>query len=117
MNRFRLERSARDQVTSHSGLALVGLALNRHTKLDKELKRTIPLRHGISHADMVRTYVGQLCVGKSDFDAVENVRNNAFFKRSLGIKRVFVGTGESASKREWKPGEMEPARRRSQTLD
>ncbi|MBT3967806.1 MAG: hypothetical protein HOL04_00140 [Gammaproteobacteria bacterium] len=37
---------------------------------------------------MIRTYVGQLSVGKSDFDTVENVRKDRYFKQALGIKQI-----------------------------
>ena len=50
--------------------------------------RQIPLRHGIAHADCVKSYVGLLCTGKSDFDAIENKRNDTFFITALGIERV-----------------------------
>jgi hypothetical protein len=57
------------------------------TGLDREL-RGIPLRHGIAHADCVKSYVGLLCTAKSDFDAIENKRNDTFFMTALGIERV-----------------------------
>jgi hypothetical protein len=44
MKRFIIEQSNQEFYTSHSGLALVGLALNRHTALASALKRTIPQR-------------------------------------------------------------------------
>ena len=86
MRRFEIVRSNRDTLTSHSGLALVGRAL-RHTCLDRDLK-AIPLRHGIAHADCVKSYVGLLCTAKSDFDAIENKRRDAFFKRALGAEHA-----------------------------
>jgi len=86
MRRFELVRSDTDCIISHSGLALVGRALG-HTHLDRDLA-TIPLRHGIAHSDCVKSYVGLLCTAKSDFEAVENRRKDAFFKTALGIKKV-----------------------------
>ena len=86
MRRFQIVQSDTDIMTSHSGLALVGRAL-RHTQLGNDLD-TIPLRHGIAHADCVRSYVGLLCMAKSDFDAVENRREDTFFKTALGIAKV-----------------------------
>ncbi len=88
MKRFVLEQSDTEFYTSHSGLALVGLCLNRFTPLSKSLRSAIPLRHGIAHVDVVKSYLGQLCLGKSDFDAVENVRKDRYFKESLGIGQV-----------------------------
>lgn len=86
MKRFQIVQSARDFYTSHSGLALIGLAINRHTGLKKTL-RSVSKRHGIPNVDLIRTFVGQLCLGKSDFDAVENVRHDRYFKQALGIKQ------------------------------
>ncbi len=86
MRRFDIVQSDTDELTSHSGLALVGRAL-RHTDLDRDLQ-TIPLRHGIAHADCVKSYVGLLCTAKSDFDAIENRRQDAFFKEALDVAKV-----------------------------
>jgi len=86
MRRFNLVPSDTDLLTSHSGLALVGRALE-HTQLDRDLA-TIPLRHGIAHADCVKSYVGLLCTAKSDFEAVENRRTDDFFKTALGVAKV-----------------------------
>ena len=58
MRRFILEQSNDEIYTSHSGLALVGLCLNRYADVDKTLRKAIPLRHGVSHGDMVKAYVG-----------------------------------------------------------
>ncbi|MFM8898942.1 MAG: hypothetical protein ACKOF9_03220, partial [Burkholderiales bacterium] len=36
----------------------------------------------------MRSYLGLLCLGKNDFDAIENFRTDAFFKRSLALQAV-----------------------------
>ncbi len=54
MRRFILEQSDTEFYTSHSGLALVGLCLNRYGQLNQALEKGIPLRHGISHADIIK---------------------------------------------------------------
>src|SRR5665648_156256 len=61
MRRFEIVQSTTAMVTSHSGLALVGRALE-HTRLAKDLGQ-ISLRHGIAHADCVTSYIGLLCTG------------------------------------------------------
>jgi hypothetical protein len=88
MKRFVLEKSKKQIYTSHSGLALVGLCLNRYTKLARSLQAAIAQRHGISHGDVAKSYLGQLCLGKSDFEAVSNVRQDKYFKQALDIRRV-----------------------------
>lgn len=88
MRRFIIEQSDAD-ITSHSGLALVGMALNRHCDLTAHVDRYIPLRrHGIAHSDVLRSLIGLLCLGKSDFDAVENMRKDRFFATAMGISTM-----------------------------
>jgi len=84
---FIFEQSDTEIYASHAGLAVIGPLLNRHSGLKKRLK-SIPLRHGIPHIDLIRTYVGLLCQGKNDFEAVEGVRQDPFFQRALGIGRM-----------------------------
>ena len=61
MQRFQIKQSKKEYYTSHSGLALIGLALNRYTCLKKEL-RALAKRHGIPMMELIRTYVGQLAL-------------------------------------------------------
>ena len=84
---FIFEQSDSEIYASHAGLAVVGPIINRHSGLRKRLK-SIPLRHGILHIDLVRTYLGLLCQGKNDFEAVEEVRKDLFFQQALEIGRV-----------------------------
>ena len=51
--------------TSHSGLAI-----NRQASLKKSL-RSVVKRHGIPNIELILTYIGQLSLSKSDFDAVD----------------------------------------------
>ena len=90
MRRFEIVQSETDTTTSHSGLALVGRALGL-TRLGADLDDNIALRHGIAHSACVASYVGIVCTGKSDFEAIENRRNDDFFKTSLGIAKVPSG--------------------------
>ena len=86
MRRFQIMQSDTATLTSHAGLALVGQAL-QHTRLDRDLAG-VPLRHGIAHADCVKSYVGLLTTAKSDFDAIENRRADDVFRTSLGLAQV-----------------------------
>lgn len=89
MKRFIIEKSEDEFYTSHSGMALIGLCVNRFTSLVKRLGSVSNLRKGaISHADVVRSYIGMLCLGKSDFAAIEGFRQDRFFLESLGLKEV-----------------------------
>lgn len=64
----------------------MGHCLNQHTLL-KKTSRSIAKRHGIPNIELIRTYLGLICVGKSDFEAVETVRNDPFFKAAMGLKQ------------------------------
>ncbi len=44
-----------------------------------------PVRSGASNSDILKSYLALLCLGKSDFDAIEGFRGNAFFMRTLGL--------------------------------
>ncbi len=66
MRHFIIKQSD-SNITSHSGLSLIGLAVNRHTQLGQQLDRKLPLRHGIRHSDLVKSYIGLLGIGKNDF--------------------------------------------------
>ena len=87
MQKYILEQSDTETYTSHAGLSLIGLCLNKYGNINKALK-PIPLRHGIAHSDIIKSYMGTLSLGKSDFEAVENYRQDKHFKTSLSIKQV-----------------------------
>jgi hypothetical protein len=64
MKRFKIVRS-NAEITGQSGLALIGQAIKHYTNLSQELDKQIPLRHGIAHSDVIKSYLGLLCVGKN----------------------------------------------------
>jgi hypothetical protein len=47
-----------------------------------------PGLHGIAHRDVVKSDLGLLALGKSDFEAVANVRADPCCRRALDIARV-----------------------------
>ena len=47
-----------------------------------------PVRSGIANSCIVKSYLGLLCLGKNDFDAIESFRGNAFFMRALRLQAV-----------------------------
>lgn len=86
--RFKLEQSKQEFYTSQSGLALVGVALNRYTSLASRADKAAPKR-GIVTSDVLRSYLGLLCQGKSDFAAIRPFyEGDAFFRASLGLTKV-----------------------------
>ncbi len=86
MPRFELKQSTR-HITSYAGLILVGLCLEA-ARLDL-LDKQFPVPKGqIPTSDIVKSYIGLLALGKSDFEAIEAFRNDRFFRQALQIGRV-----------------------------
>lgn len=86
--RFTIEQSEQEFYTSHSGMALVGLAINRFTTLSSRLTKAAPSQ-GIATADVLRCYLGLLCQGKSDFEAIRPFwEDDEFFAVALGVQQV-----------------------------
>jgi len=72
-------------LTPVAGLALVGDHLKILAPVLARLDAALPVRGGVSNGDIVRSYLGLLVQGKSDFDAIENHRGDKFYKQALGI--------------------------------
>lgn len=78
-------RQLQYDLTPVAGLALVGDHLKTLAPVLARLDAALPLRGGVSNSDIVRSYLGLLVQGKSDFDAIENHRGEKFYKHALGI--------------------------------
>lgn len=72
-------------LTPVAGLALVGQYLKAVQPVLGWLDAALPVKNGVANSDIVRSYLGLLVQGKSDFDAIENFRGDAFYKQALGI--------------------------------
>jgi hypothetical protein len=72
-------------LTPVAGLALVGHYLKSVQPVFARLDGALPVKGGVINSDILRSYVGLLVQGKSDFDAIENFRGDAFYKQALGI--------------------------------
>jgi len=70
MRRSIIEQSQEEFYPVHSGLALVGLCLNKFTSLESQFDKALGKCRGISHADVLKSYVGLLSIGKSDYEAI-----------------------------------------------
>ena len=89
MKQFVLEQSKKEFYTSHSGLALVGLCLNKLCSLPAKARNAFPVSSGgIGLDDIIRSYVGLLTIGKSDFEAITDCHDDDHFSQSLGVGRV-----------------------------
>jgi hypothetical protein len=88
LRRFVITESEAD-LTSHAGLGLIGLALNERTNLAADAAAVSPLRSdAMPHADILACYVALLCLGKSDFEAINGFREDAYFAAALGLAQV-----------------------------
>lgn len=75
-------------LTGQAGLVAIGHCLNHFAQLPAAIDAALPVRTGIANSDVVRSMIGLLCLGKSDFDAIENYRKDDFFARSLDLRAV-----------------------------
>jgi len=87
--KFELSQSQED-LTSHSGLALVGAALRRMQSCEGINDVRLPrakAEPAIAHSDVLKCYVGLLCLGKSDYEAIEPFRaGDQFFPLAFDIQ-------------------------------
>ena len=74
-------------LSSHAGLAFVGKYLKR-ININSLVDPAFPVRSGVANSDILKSYLGLLCLGKNDFDAIENFRGDDFFMRALGLRAV-----------------------------
>lgn len=75
------------ELSSHAGLAFVGKYLKR-ININALVDPAFPVRSGLANSEILKSYLGLLCLGKNDFDAIENFRGNDFFMRALGLRGV-----------------------------
>jgi len=87
MKRFKIEQS-NAEIISHSGLSLVGQAIKRHTDLTAELDVSAPLRHGIKHSDIIKSYLALLSTGKNDFEAINSIESEFYFTNAMDINDI-----------------------------
>mgnify|MGYP000078301758 FL=1 len=70
MKRLTLEQSSEEFYTSNSGLALAGACINRYSDLGRQVGRVAKGSDHIAEVDILRSYLGLLCLGKSDYQAI-----------------------------------------------
>lgn len=87
MPRFEVRQTGKLNLTSYSGLALIGQCCQA-AQVEAVIDPKIPVSQGMRTSDIVKSAVGLLTIGKSDFEAIEPFRNDRFFKESLGLSKV-----------------------------
>lgn len=76
-----------EHLTSASGLALIGRLLE-HSGLRAgcdAVPGAVPGRTGFSLGELTTAMTGLICLGKPDFDAVDEQREQPFFAQALGL--------------------------------
>jgi hypothetical protein len=86
MTDFHLKRLSYN-LTSTAGLALIGQLLKK-MQITQTIDPVFPIRGagGIANSDILKSYLGLLCLGKTDFDAIEAYRQDTFFAHALGLR-------------------------------
>ncbi len=83
-------KDGNELLSSNTGLALAGLLLERTKLADRVSQAQVSAAPNptIPHGDIVKSMVGLLTVGKSNYDDIEQYREDPFFAESLGIASV-----------------------------
>ena len=87
MAHFTLKQSSKLQLTSYAGLALIGQCCQA-AQVEAVIDPKLPVSQGMKTSDVVKAMVGLLALGKSDFEAIEPLRQDRFFKQALGLSKV-----------------------------
>ena len=88
MRRLIISTSTAD-FTSHAGLGLIGMAIRQRTNLAAEAAAVSAVRSdAMPHGDILASYIGLLCLGKSDFEAIDAFRADPYFLEALGLRQV-----------------------------
>jgi len=87
MPRFEVKQSAKLNLTSYSGLALIGQCC-QVVQLEAVIDAKFPVSQGMKTSDVVKSMLGLLSLGKSDFEAIEPFRGDRFFKEALGLTKT-----------------------------
>ncbi|MGO3862315.1 MAG: IS1380 family transposase, partial [Halomonas sp.] len=79
-------RASRRTLTSHAGLSIIGqcLEIAGVDSIDGRFPTTL----GMRTSDVVKSYLGLLCLGMSDYDAIENFRRDKPFQQLLTLQKV-----------------------------
>lgn len=85
MPRPLIVKQLKYDLTPVAGLALVGHYLQAVRPVLARVDAALPVKGGVRNSDILRSYLGLLVQGKSDFDAIENFRGDAFYQQALGI--------------------------------
>jgi len=83
-------KKIRESLSAHTGLVLVGLLLNKTDLAERVNAVPIPdnMSAKITNSEVLYSYIGLLCHGKSAYEDIEEFRDDDFFHTALGIETV-----------------------------
>ncbi|AXF57691.1 hypothetical protein [Salicibibacter kimchii] len=90
MIKFKIEET-NEKLTPYTGLGIVGQLLSKtglSTRLDQLPIPGVKTTPDVSNSDVAKSYLGLLCQGKSDFECVEEFREEPFYQYALDINAV-----------------------------
>ena len=82
MAHFEVKQTGKLQLTSYAGLALIGQCYQA-AQVDAVIDPKIPVSQGMRTSDIVKSVVGLLSLGKSDFEAIEPFREDRLLGSAL----------------------------------
>jgi hypothetical protein len=86
MPKFEVRQTGKLNLTSYSGLALIGQCCEA-AQVDRVIDPRLPVSQGMKTSDLVKA-IGALSLGRSNFKAIEPFRTDRFFKEALGLSKV-----------------------------
>jgi hypothetical protein len=86
IRKIKLEQSSTEIYTSNAGLTLIGQCIQLSSLESSPFKKQ--QQSGISHSDILKSYLSMACLGKSDFEAIENYRQDGYLQEVVGINHV-----------------------------
>jgi hypothetical protein len=87
MPKFEVRQTSKLNLTSASGLALIGQCCEA-AQVDRVIDPRLPVSQGMKTSGLVKAMIGLLSLGKSDFEAIEPFRTDRFFKEALRLSKV-----------------------------
>ena len=92
MPHFDVKQSAKLNLTSYSGLALIGQCCQA-AQVEAVIDSRLPVSQGMRTSDVVKSMVGLLSLGKSDFEAIEPFRSDRFSRKRSRFRRCPAACG------------------------
>ena len=87
--KFKIEFT-NELITNETGLVLIGQLLEKMNIGNRvnHIQGSLKTQPEISNEDIIKCYIGMLCLGDVHFEDIEKFRNDMVFKNALGVKNV-----------------------------